>query len=82
MSYHGTVRQGVVVFDGETPLCDGTRMRVEPEPTAAVAPARGSPGAVLGARVRWAGDPHELDDLLEVRRMRDEDVELQGGQEE
>jgi len=77
MTYRGTVRDGVVVFeDNAAPLCDGTRVVVAPEPADAGVGAAGSPQAVLTAGVKWAGDPRELDELLaEVQRMRDEDVE-------
>ncbi len=30
MTYQGTVKNGVVVFDGEPPLPDGARVSVEP----------------------------------------------------
>ena len=84
MTYRGTVRDGVVVFEDSTaPLTDGTPVVVVPAPTEAGAPAAGSPQAVLTAGVKWAGDPRELDELLaEVQRMRDEDVELQRGRGE
>ncbi len=45
MTYHGQIRNGVVVFDDSAPLAEGTRVRIEPEPTGmAIA---GTPGEAL-----------------------------------
>ena len=34
MEYDGTIKGGVVVFTGDVPLPDGTRVRVQPVPEA------------------------------------------------
>src|SRR5688572_4145267 len=84
MTYRGTFRNGVVVFEEPLPLREGTHVEVAVADAAAADPAavdlpqpgrdapRGSARAILGADVKWAGPPEELDRLLdEVRRMRD-----------
>jgi hypothetical protein len=81
-AYRGIVRNGVVVFDGATPLADGTTVRVEPvEGSGLGTRPAGRPGsrdAVLAFAGVWAGAPSEVDRLLgDVQRMREDDVELQ-----
>lgn len=58
MTYHGEIRQGVVVFDGPAPLADGTRVRVEPDVPRIV----GTPGEDL-LRFRGLIDPASLREM-------------------
>lgn len=81
-TYPGTVKNGVVVFDGGSPLADGTPVNMAPVLRSAhpvtVLANPGSRDAVAGFVGAWDGPPGELDQLLhDVQRMRDEDVELQ-----
>ena len=74
MTYRGTVKNGVVVFDAPTSLTEGTAVRVEP--LAAEAPSPPTPHFhPVGA---WEGPPGELDRLLaDVQATRDGDVDLE-----
>jgi alkanesulfonate monooxygenase SsuD/methylene tetrahydromethanopterin reductase-like flavin-dependent oxidoreductase (luciferase family) len=76
MTYQGTVKNGVVIFSGATPA-EGARVRVEAIDEAEGTTARtGDPRAVAAAGVTWAGDPEELDRLLdEVQQLREEDLQ-------
>jgi hypothetical protein len=73
MTYHGTIKQGVVVLDNTPVLKDGTRVEVQfievaPEVTTSFHP--------VGA---WEGPPGELDRLLaEVQAIRDTDINAIG----
>lgn len=83
MTYPGTVRNGVVVFERPVPLADGTPVEVAVADAPDRAAPRGSPEAILGADLKWAGPPEELDRLLdEVRRMREEDLARDEGRGE
>jgi hypothetical protein len=75
MTYRGRVKNGVIVVEDAPHLPEGTSVRVEvDEPDR----ARGTAAALLGADVRWEGDPAELDRLLgEVQQMRTEDLRLE-----
>jgi hypothetical protein len=75
MTYRGKVKNGVIVVEDAPHLLEGTSVRVEvDEPDR----ARGTAAALLGADVRWEGDPPELDRLLgEVLQMRTEDLRLE-----
>lgn len=54
MTYRGTVKNGVIVVEDAPHLPEGTSVRVEvDEPNG----ARGTTAALLGADVRWEGDP-------------------------
>jgi hypothetical protein len=72
-TYRGIIKNGVVVFDGPSPLAEGTPVRVEPvngqnasPPTATASTPHFHP---VGA---WDGPPGELDRLLdEVQSARD-----------
>jgi hypothetical protein len=60
MEYDGTIKDGVVVFSGQVPLPDGTRVRVQPvgEPSSSpdVTTSQPSPPQTLGQRLmRFAG---------------------------
>jgi len=75
MTYRGRVKNGVIVVEDAPQLPEGTSVRVEvDEPDR----ARGTAAALLGADVRWEGDPEEVDRLLdEVQQMRMEDLRLE-----
>jgi len=75
MTYRGRVKNGVIVVEDASPLPEGTSVRVEvDEPDRAL----GTAAALLGADVRWEGDPEELDRLLgEVQQMCTEDLRLE-----
>jgi hypothetical protein len=75
MTYRGTIKNGVVVFDAPTALADGTPVRVEALPAGkAVAPATPHFHPV-GA---WEGPPGELDRLLaDVQSLRNADLDLE-----
>ena len=73
MIYRGTIKNGVVVFEGAAPFEEGTPVHV--------APARAAEGEQslrpVGA---LDGPPGELDRLLrEVQQMRDADVDMERG---
>jgi hypothetical protein len=61
MEYDGTIKDGVVVFSGNVPLPDGTRVRVAPVAEPAVAdetspPTTGPEPSTLGQRLmKFAG---------------------------
>ena len=61
MTYHGRIRNGVVVFEGPTALVDGTRVRVEIEER----PAGGTPGEEL-LRFRGLIDSESLREMSEA----------------
>jgi hypothetical protein len=74
MTYRGTVKNGVVVFDAPTSLTEGTAVRVEPVAGQAT-PGTTSHFHPVGA---WEGPPGELDRLLaDVQATRDGDVDLE-----
>lgn len=75
MTYRGTVKNGVIVPDGSVALSDGARVSFEIVEAAGEFP-RGSLAALRSLRgLKWAGDPTELDRLLEeVQRDRDADL--------
>jgi hypothetical protein len=76
MTFRGSVRGGVVVFDDAVPLREGTVVEVAP----VAEPARhGSGDALLRAEIRWSGPPEEVDVLLDqVQQMREADVTRPG----
>lgn len=75
MTYRGRVRNGVVVFEGAAPLDEGTPVRIEPLLPEPARMDRGTPESIRCCSARWAGDPAELDELLdEVHRLRDADL--------
>jgi hypothetical protein len=54
-TYTGQVRNGVVVFEGQTPLADGTLVRVEPIAPPGGPPAEADPVAATRRRLlAWA----------------------------
>jgi hypothetical protein len=63
MTYHGQIRNGVVVFDGAAPLAEGTRVRIEPEPVKIL--VAGTPGEEL---LRFQGliDSASLSEMSEA----------------
>ncbi len=63
MTYHGHIRNGVVVFEGPAPLADGTRVRVEPDGS----PPPGTPGEEF-LRFRGLIDPESLREMAEAIR--------------
>jgi hypothetical protein len=65
MTYLGEVRNGTVVLKDNPPLEEGAIVRVELVEKAAEKPRRGSLEALLSFKAGWAGDPAELDRLLE-----------------
>ena len=77
MKYRGEVKNGVVVLDSPNGLTDGTIVEVEAVPRRAPGePRRGSAAALLRHAGKWAGDPAELDRLLEhLRQMKQAEVE-------
>ena len=70
MVYRGSVKNGVVVFEGSPPLEEGTEVRVEPVESGS--DNRGSGPAIaraLAAGVHWQGDPEEVDQFLAQRKL-------------
>jgi hypothetical protein len=79
MTYRGTVKHGVVVFQNAPPLKEGTSVRVEAiKPRAkATRPRTKRAFRPVG---QWQGEPGELQRLLaEVQQLRDSDLELDRG---
>lgn len=75
MTYRGRVVKGVVVFDGESPLKDGTVVSVEPIEASITRPLKSSREAVLAFNSFWEGPPGEMQRLLEaVQAARDNDL--------
>jgi hypothetical protein len=75
MTYRGTVRNGVVVFDAPTAFAEGTPVRVEALPAAKAVAATTPHFHPVGA---WEGPPGELEQLLaDVQSLRDADVDLE-----
>ena len=78
MTYRGRFQNGVVVLEGSPSLEEGTVVTVEPIATTPQSPQRGSARAVMQNAGAWAGDPHEIDRLLdEIRRSKRVEVEGQ-----
>jgi hypothetical protein len=78
-TYRGTIKNGVVVFDGPPPLPEGTPVRVEPangqNPTIQRGAANAPHFHPVGA---WDGPPGEFDRLLaDVQKSRDGDLDLE-----
>ena len=76
MTYRGTFKNGVVVFDAPTALKDGTPVRVEPLPVEQTPVSPSMPHfRPVGS---WEGPPGELDRLLsDVQAMRDADLDME-----
>jgi len=75
MTYLGEVRNGTVVLKGNPPLREGALVRVELVEMPREKPPRGSLEALLSFQPGWAGDPAEVDRLLEeIQRDRDADL--------
>ncbi len=75
MTYLGEVKNGTVVLKDNPPLEEGAIVRVELVEKAAEKPRRGSLEALLSFKPGWAGDPAEVDRLLEeIQRDRDADL--------
>ena len=73
--YRGTVKNGVVVIDGEISLKEGARVTIEEEPNAPGVPRAGSPKALLRAAGKWSGPPGELGRLLaQLREMKQREL--------
>ena len=71
MVYHGTVKNGVIVLDGASPLADGTLVRIEP-----VAMPSASAAALLRAAGIWSAAAADVDKSLEdLRLMKQQEVE-------
>ena len=88
MTYRGTIRNGVVVFDRGTRPREGTQVEVRPfaaggrgkktSKQSSARPPRGSPQAVLRHRGTWQGEPGEMDRLLaELKRMKQAEVDAE-----
>jgi len=79
MTYHGRIKNGVVVLDGPAPA-EGTAVRVEPLDSDAESAGPGSAAAILKVAGTWAGDPAEVDRLLtDLREMKKDELDNQGG---
>lgn len=77
MTYLGEVKNGVVVLKDNPPLEEGAIVRVELVEKPARRPPRGSVEALLSFKPGWAGDPAEVDRLLEeVQKDREADMML------
>jgi hypothetical protein len=79
-TYRGTIRNGVVVFDGPVPLPEGTPVRVEPtngqNSSVQTSPASTPHFRPVGA---WDGPPGEFDRLLaDLQKSRDGDLDVEG----
>lgn len=77
MTYRGTVKRGVVVFQKALPLKEGTSVRVEPIKPRPKAAGRRKKQAFRPVG-QWQGEPGELQRLLaQVQHSRDSDLELE-----
>ena len=77
MTYLGEVKNGTVILKDNPPLEDGAIVRVELVEKAAEKPLPGSWAALMSFQPGWAGDPAEVDRLLEeIQRDRDADIPL------
>ena|SRR6266516_3074912 len=84
MKYRGRVRNGVVVLERASRLAEGTAVEVRPVSSknggvgrrkGARGPRVGTAAAILPHVGSWAGDPAEVDRLLdELRRMKQAEV--------
>ncbi len=75
MTYLGQIKNGVVVLKDAPSLEEGTTVRVEVVEPPRPRPVPGSKEAILGCKARWAGDPAELDHILEeIQREREADL--------
>ena len=81
MTYSGHVKNGVVVFDGATPLEEGTPVRVEPLEQPVATGRRGSAEAIMRHAGIWADQADEMDRSLDDLR-RDKQAELNDNQED
>ncbi|MCC6360013.1 MAG: hypothetical protein IT450_14810 [Phycisphaerales bacterium] len=73
----GTVRGGVVVLPHDAHLEDGAEVFVEPVSPSAT-PKRGTAAALRNFSGTWAGEPEELERLIEeVQAMREEDLAME-----
>lgn len=75
MAYFGEVKNGVVVLKDGPDLEEGSIVRVELVEKPPQKPPRGSIEALLSFKPEWAGDPAEVDRMLEeIQRDRDADL--------
>lgn len=82
MKYRGQVRNGVIEFQGDPPLEEGTIVEIEPVGQPPKRPRPGSPEAILSHAGMWHGDPAELDRLLaELKESKWAEVRAQQAQE-
>ena len=82
MTYLGEVKNGTVILKDNPPLADGAIVRVELVEKATEKPPRGSLAALLSFKAGWAGDPAEVDRLLEeIQRDRDANLTPMDGDE-
>jgi hypothetical protein len=84
MTYRGSMRNGVVVFDAPVPLAEGDAVEVQPLHAPPSRPVPGSPEAMRELiTIDWAGDPEELRRLqAELQEMRDEDAQAFGNRDD
>ncbi len=64
MTYRGTYKNGVIVFDAAPPLKEGQRVRVKAVSRRRSGPRRGSAEAILPHAGTFVGEPGEMGDLL------------------
>jgi len=76
MTYHGQVKNGVVVIEGPIRPEDGTVVTVQPVEQPTRLPKAGTAEAILNCDAHWHGPPEEIDRLLEELR-RDKWAEVQ-----